>query len=911
MRGRWELTGLGSRVATRTFLIFGACLSVPALCAALALNVFISKQAERRAHDELVSRAKDYGYLLFERLKDTDEDLNRAIDLVLEGKLSVEQLYAIPSKRFHIIDVATNSMDRAGAGSTHLEVVQDTHGSRPSLVLNRSNSRASLTVRAAIDPDYFWDTDVIASAAMGLCVRTARAALHCNGVADGRGRVLSASWSLFLRARFAADDWVIEARQSRAAALASVDDFKRTLPLVTIAIVVAASLLAVVYLRRSHRPLARLALAAENIARRRFDQQISVDTDDEFGKLAHVFNRMSASLGHQFGLLSLLARIDRMILRDPPIDELLQNALPQLPTLLRAHTVVVAVQNGKEICLYKATRNHSRLSVTRVVAGRDLLDQLLSKEPSIDVPEPLLLHTKPARIGRVAIEVLGRVRGALIFINSSSAMRPGQLRHARAFASRFAVALGSEDRRHALVKQAYYDPLTELPNRQLFTDRLARAIIAARAQGSHVGLIYIDLDRFQTINDSLGHSAGDELIKALSARLASLVRDSETLARIGGDEFVVITQDSLHHQLRAMAERILSALREPVRIRDLSCSLEASLGISVFPVDAQSAETLLKNADIAANRAKSAGGAQIVFFEERMDREAMHRLRVEQRLRDALDKKALRLVYQPKVRLADVEFCAVEALARWGDEELGEVPPAVFIPIAEECGLIERLGEWALREACTQYQRWHREELELDHVSVNVSMRQLHSPTFVSLVLTVLDSTGTPARALELEVTESTLASDSILVCQRLQQLRDAGVRVSIDDFGTGYSSLAAVCEMPADTLKIDRTFVKDCSTTERAAAILQAITSMAHALGKTTVAEGVESTAQLDVLRKVGADFVQGYLIARPMDASGLADFIRSHRTGAWKAQSAKAAVAGSERVHSNVIDLASERIR
>jgi len=905
MRIQWQFVGLGSRVATRTFLIFAACLALPAIVAAFSLNTYISHQAERRAHDELLTRAKNYGFLLFERLKDTEEDLSHSADLLLDGKISIAQLYALNSKRFHVTSVVNSAI--AAPSNMSIQIESGPHGIRPTLLLTRANDRSSVAIRAEIDPDFLWDTDAVTNATVALCVRHGTQTLHCSSAGPLQGR-LRAEWSLFLRARFAADEWLIDASEDDSPALVAAEDFKRTLPLATIGIIFGASLLTVVYLRRSHRPLAALAKAAENIGRRKFDQQVTVESDDEFGKLAHVFNRMSANLGHQFGLMHLLARIDRMILRDPPVEQLLLTTLPQLPALLRAHTVIVAIHTGNEISLYQASRGAARVSVSRVTVGRELLEGALSVRTDGNALEALLTDNKADRTGRIAIEVLGEVRGALLFVNSSNALRPGQLRHARAFASRFAVALGSEERRSALIKQAYYDSLTGLPNRQLFTDRLAQALISARAQGE-VGLIYVDLDRFQTINDSLGHSAGDELIKVIASRLASLVRDSDTVARIGGDEFVVITHNLAQHQLRLLAERIQAALHEPLTIRDVSCSVQGSLGISVFPSDAQSAEALLRSADIAANRAKSAGGAQIVFFEERMDREAMDRLNIEQRLRRALADNALQLAFQPKVRASDSQIFGVEALARWTDDELGFVSPGVFIPVAEECGLIEKLGEWALREACRHYQSWRRDHIDIDHISVNVSVRQLRNPNFVGLVLGVLEESGTPTRALELEVTESTLVTNASQVSERLQQLRDLGVKVAIDDFGTGYSSLATICDMPADTLKIDRTFVSGCDTTDRAAAILEAITSMARALGKTTVAEGVETKGEFDLLRRIGVDCIQGYLIARPLSSASLIDFIRSR--GVPVSPVSAQPETSSDTTRSNVIHFSADRAR
>jgi diguanylate cyclase (GGDEF)-like protein len=906
MSARWELTGLGSRVATRTFLIFAACLAIPAVLAALALNSFMTQEAQVRARDDLTVRAKSYGYLLFERIGDAEQDASRVADLVLANATSVEQHEKAVSHRFRILDI-----QRLAGGllaSTELTLISDASGAQPILTVTRSNGAASVTIRVQIDSAFLWNSEPIAAENTTLCVRHGKQVLHCTRDAMPKDSV-RAEWPLYLRPSFGADAWTIEAAESVATATASLDSFKRTLPLATLAIVCGASLLTVIYLRRSHRPLATLAKAAEHIGRRQFDYQVTVESDDEFGKLAHVFNRMSANLGQQFGLMSLLARMDRMILRDPPIEELLQTTLPYVPALLRAHSVIVAVVAGNEVCLYKASRAHPEITISRLIGGDALLNKLLTKQTEASALDPFLANAKADRIGQVAIEVSGVVRGGLFFVNSSGAMRAGQVRHARAFASRFAVALGAADRRRTMIRQAYYDGLTGLANRQLFSDRLTRALVNARAQETRVALIYIDLDRFQTINDSLGHSAGDELIKILADRLSSLIRDSDTVARIGGDEFVIIAGNLVDHQLRGMAERIQNALREPLVIREVTCSVQASLGISVFPADAQSAEALLRNADIAANRAKSAGGGQIVFFEERMDRDAMHRLHLEQRLRDALERGRLQLAFQPKVRIEDLRIEGVEALARWTDEELGEVSPAVFIPIAEECGLIDALGEWALRDACTQFQQWRCEHIELDHISVNVSVRQLRNPDFVTKVLSVLESTSMPPTALEIEVTESTLAVDPAQVSQRLQQLRDLGVRVSIDDFGTGYSSLAAVCEMPADTLKIDRTFVKDAGTTSRAAAILEAIASMAHALGKTTVAEGVESLTQLDVLKRVGVDCVQGYLIAKPLHSASLLEFIRAHRTGIRAIQDSDDPADAAS--HSNIIHLAKERAR
>jgi EAL domain-containing protein (putative c-di-GMP-specific phosphodiesterase class I) len=301
------------------------------------------------------------------------------------------------------------------------------------------------------------------------------------------------------------------------------------------------------------------------------------------------------------------------------------------------------------------------------------------------------------------------------------------------------------------------------------------------------------------------------------------------------------------------------------------CFVAASIGLTVFPRDGDSAETLLRNADIAMYRAKAAGRGGITCFEETMNVEAQRRLTVEQRLRIALRDRKLHLLYQPKISLLDGTLQGVEALARWNDEELGSVSPAVFIPIAEESGLIMELGAWALLEACTTFQNLQLSGINLCSVSVNASMRQLREPRFLDDVTRALAISGMQGTALEIEVTETMLADKPQVVSARLSELRERGVSIAIDDFGTGYSSMAALGSLPIDVLKIDRTFVIDCGLRDEATSVAGAIISMAHVLGKRVVAEGVETAVQLQTLRELGCDYVQGFLFARPMSAIDL----------------------------------------
>jgi predicted signal transduction protein with EAL and GGDEF domain len=391
----------------------------------------------------------------------------------------------------------------------------------------------------------------------------------------------------------------------------------------------------------------------------------------------------------------------------------------------------------------------------------------------------------------------------------------------------------------------------------------------------------------------MGHSAGDALLKGVSRRLEEQVRESDTLARLGGDEFVLIAPGPDQHPAHVLAERLQVSLREPIVVQDATCFVQASIGLAVYPQDGADAEALLRSADIAMYRAKVAARGSVMYFEEAMNRDAQRRLLIEQRLRIALLNDSLSLAYQAKVDLNDGSLAGVEALARWTDAQLGTVSPVEFIAVAEECGLIDELGNWVLREACATYQRLRLQGIELGHVSVNVSMRQLHDAGFVAEVRGALERFGMSPHALDIEVTESTLADNPREVNAQLEELRRMGVRISIDDFGTGYSSMSTLGVLPTDALKIDRSFVVDCASQRTARSVVEAIISMAHVLGKVTVAEGVETLAHVQTLRELGCDFAQGYLFAKPVAAEDLAAV--AARATIWRDVVVKSATPGA----------------
>jgi diguanylate cyclase (GGDEF)-like protein/PAS domain S-box-containing protein len=428
---------------------------------------------------------------------------------------------------------------------------------------------------------------------------------------------------------------------------------------------------------------------------------------------------------------------------------------------------------------------------------------------------------------------------------------------------------------------ANYDTLTGLPNRSLLAERLARAVVRARRQETRVAVLFLDLDRFKDINDSLGHAAGDRILKAAAARLLGIVRESDTVARLGGDEFTVVVEDITDiATAEGVAEKIIEAFAEPLEIDGRSeVTISPSIGISLYPDHGQVPTDLLKYADTAMYQAKDRGRNTFQVYTEAMDAEARRRAVMVAALRRALERGEFRLVYQPRLSLLDGRISGVEALLRWHCEELGEIPPTTFIPLAEETGLIIPIGEWVLREACMTLQRWRRHGVTDVGMSVNVSVLQFLRGRLPAALRAMLQEIDVPPEQIELEVTESMVMANAEQTNAVLRELKSIGVSLAIDDFGTGYSSLIYLKRLPIDTLKIDKEFVGDLTNDPDDEAITATVITMAHSLGLNVVAEGVETEEQLMYLREQGCDEIQGYWLSPPIDVHHCLAFIRAHR--------------------------------
>ena len=425
---------------------------------------------------------------------------------------------------------------------------------------------------------------------------------------------------------------------------------------------------------------------------------------------------------------------------------------------------------------------------------------------------------------------------------------------------------------------AYYDTVTQLPNRALFEDRLTQAVSVAKASGQSLGVLFISLDQFKKVNDSLGHVPGDSMLREFAERLKSCITRSDTVARFGNDEFALLKTgiDGTTDVIETIGS-LSQVLRFSFDLPGQELYATASVGVSLFPFDGEDCQTLLKNAGAALYRAKKSGGANYQFFTADMHELANRRLALETNLRRAIQNEEFLIHYQPRVSIDSLAITGVEALVRWQHPQLGLVSPSEFIPLAEDTGLILPIGEWVLRQACEQNRRWQEQGFAPIHVAVNISARQFHDQDLSQTVIRILHESNLAPNYLELELTESSIMQNTEFTADVLTRWKNLGINISIDDFGTGFSSLASLKRLPIDALKIDQSFVRDATTDQDDAAIVMAITTLAHNLRLKVVAEGVETEEQLRFLQLLRCDEIQGFFFSKPLPADLLVSLFDS----------------------------------
>ena len=751
---------------------------------------------------------------------------------------------------------------------------------------------------AEFDPAYLWapvmdagdDSEWSVAEASGSILVHRRGTDFETDAARASADAVESRTQLFLGGEFAASDWVFVQRFERPQVLWHGQRLTVWLALFAIGTLLVAALLGGRQINRAIAPLQRLTEGTRQLAAGATDTRVTVWRDDEIGVLAGAFNDMAARIETQFGSMQGLAGIDRAILAGMPFSRLAELTLAQL-TSHYPHTLASVYWRASATSLNRLRVEPVDGDVRAVAAKSDALagghvdvlpalvqDEQWMRPASSDgrrgsqtEVQRWFFADSASTVTRLVLLPLrqqGRTEAVVALAFAAvDEVTAEQLQPARALRDRLAVAMATRAREQELVHRAAHDSLTGLVNRYGLNDNLDALLAAGEAFGP-LAILLLDLDHFKDVNDSRGHDVGDELLRLVSDRLTDIVPPGTLVARQGGDEFVLVAKGAGDAEARRIAAHVMRVLGEPFSLRGVECVLGVSVGVALCPDNGRDRDELLRCADVALYAAKAAGRGRCSHFTVALDTAASERVRLIADMHHALEGGEFVVHYQPRVTPGDGAITSAEALIRWQHPERGLLFPDSFIAQAESCGLIDAIGVWILGAACAQMAAWRQQGVHLDRLSVNVSPQQLISGRLLEHVRDALERHGLPADALELEVTESLLVGDVASACAQLAELRSWGVSIALDDFGTGYSSMSTLHQLPIDVIKIDRSFVQRLGVDDAAIAVVRAIVSLARSLRLHLVAEGIETEAQVELLRTLRCDELQGYLYSRPVSA-------------------------------------------
>ena len=929
---------LGSRFGRRLLLLFIGSALVPTLLVAVLSFQSVRGQLATQSEDRLHATAKSIQRVVYDRLEAIDGDLRRGGARLLQclgagGGAECADEVGYPFLAAALFDPGSGNL-RSLVGDLaattvalpfpeieagHSMVVADLAGGKPRLILLHhlaaAEGRGQILI-GQLNPEYLWtaaDADVLPESILFAWVDPIAGVLAGKGEAprlgadvaervrssasgglewsNGRESFLGAYQSFPASRRIGLPAWRVLASEANSRVLAPMADFTRVFPLLLLLGVVTVAGFALSQIRRSLVPLMVLQRGTRRVSGEDFDTRVEVTSGDEFEELATSFNAMAGQLGRQFKLVTTAAAIDRAVLSSVDRATIVETALKRLPELAPCEAVGIALLGGTDGeapglgwwadgAGHVEPAAHPVMFTSADLAALRARDEHLAYRPDRAVPKFIgdiirggtgAIHVIPLRFGSILF-------GALA-VRLGSASDSAGLTQIGRLADHVAVALSNARMVERVRFLASYDELTGLPNRMLYKERLTQALHRAARSRRHVAVCFLDLDHFSSINDTLGHDLGDQLIRDVAARLSVCCRETDTItrligdcgqpevSRLGGDEFTVVLPDLTDAQdADRVARRILDCFGEPFKLGTHEVYVSTSIGIAVYPEDGRTIEDLVKNADVAMYHAKETGRNTCRLYSPTMNSEAMGRMRLDQQLRRAVDAGQFAMVYQPIVNTQTGTVVGAEALVRWNHPERGLLSPGEFISLTEESGLIVRLGEWILRTVCAQGKSWADQGLGPLRLGVNLSGRQLQRPDIVDVIRNILAETKLPPESLVLELTESVLMQPDSPVAASIQSLAKLGVQFAIDDFGTGYSSLSYLKHFPVDTLKIDRSFVKDVLADPDDAAITGAVIALGKALGIAVVAEGVETEEQAAYLAECGCHLIQGYYVGQPM---------------------------------------------
>ena len=919
-----------SRFGQRLVALFVLCSLLPSLALGVLSFGTVTRQLRNASEERLEHATKLVGKAITERLQFLTQDLGRVAprstpcpappvrerSVACDGSLDYGVSALAMLRRngetqvlYGVFEPPRLSTEQRVALESGIGLALDGFaGERPVVYVVRAIGDALLV--AQVDPAYLWGGldqgalipsmrfHVANASSRVISERSATREIPSHATPSGHfdwdidGTAYLAAFAPIEGApEIAAPPWTLVVSQSRAAIVAPMDDFRSSFPLAIALALGAAIVLSVSQLRRLLVPLDALYSGTRRLAEGQFDQPVVVTSQDEFADVAASFNAMSDRIRRQFAALATAAEIDRTVLSSVDTRWIVRTVLERMRDICPCDEVSVTlldVAGGDEVSTWVSDPE----SVSRMASSSGLLSwadqKRLAEGPdaiefeATDAPSWLeALTLRGARtLVMLPLRCQGRLLGAITLgSNAGQAWNQEDLSRAEHVAGQIALALTNARMVEQIRLLAFHDTLTGLPNRVTFRRRLDEELDRSRKDGSHVALCLLDLDHFNRFNDTLGHKFGDRVVQEVAQRLKTCCQAATPVAevaRLGGDEFIVLAPGVAGPDAAAnLAASILESFAQPMTLDSHEVVVSASLGIAVHPMDGTDSESLLKHSDIAMYQAKLKGRNRYEQYADSMSTTGARRLTLENHLRKALEAGQFTMNYQPIAELSTGRITSAEALIRWHHPEWGLVPPAEFIPVCEESGLINAVGDWTLRTVCLQQKEWEREGVPIVPVAINLSGKQLGGDAIVGSVRVALEQSQLEARHLILELTETILMQSDGGAASVLHSLAALGVGLAIDDFGTGYSSLSYLKHFPVHTLKIDRSFIRDVTTDADNAAITSAIIAMGGALNLRVIAEGVETLEQAEFLRKVGCDRVQGYLLGHPVESGAYVQWL------------------------------------
>ena len=905
---------LKTRVARRLYGLF----VVVALAPVLLLGAYAYFQVTGHLIESSLERARDesknIGMDVLGRLNVLSEELS-SIAVLVEGGANIA---ALRSRSFDALRMTTvKELDLPAIQLAHLAssgvVLRSDHLSSYRLLAPLSDRTRVL--EGVLSRDSPWPETVrglpfcifdgsgeplhcspeVASIELELPMRFEQHSGTSRLLAGGE-RYLAGHWTIPLEPMYAHEHMTVVGLSPERTALAAVGHFQRVFPAVLGLAVALAIWLAMGQIRRQLRPLEALVGAAARLGDGDFEARVSTRNKDEFSDLAQVFNRMVSALKRKFHLLEALSTLDRMVLSNAEMADVVRSAIEHTPAATACDNVGVIVPVPRANGTLATASLHYRLAshdqvITRAGISLDSEAQKLlnSRESWTECPAEALecewvdvfVREGLRCIWLLPAVVDGRLAAVLLLAFADSPAELGDsLQAGRGIADRLAAASSNLALEEALYRKMHYDALTGLPNLVLLRDRVEQSIANAERDQRSLALLLLDLDRFRDINDSLGHATGDAILIGMAERLTDSVRKVDTVTRVGGDEFLVLLSDldpgTESTTVSRLAEQLLAAVSEPFELHGRNINVGTSIGISLYPANSGGFEDLLKGAESAMYEAKRLSPGSYRFHSIEIELRARQRFERIQQLQRAFELDEFLLHFQPKVEASSGRIVGAEALVRWqpGGAEL--IPPGAFLPLIEELGLTTKLGNWVMETACRQLAEWDRLGFSLPSVSVNVSPIQFAESDLPALVQSALDGCGLAADRLEIEILEETAVAQTGKARESLETLLERGLNIALDDFGTGYSSLSYLVNIPANVIKLDRSFLKPLTSDARQAGVISAIISLAKSLDMQVVAEGVEDGEHWAALERMGCDLIQGYLFSPPVGPEDFTNLLR-----------------------------------